>query len=96
MQCSVCGKAFKPARVMVLSEERDRTTLHLQCEECGAASFVLVSTGQLGVASVGMLTDLNSQDARNLFGKEPISTDQVIEMHQLLKKWRGDMKTLEA
>lgn len=91
MQCSVCGKAFKPARVTVLSEDRERTTLHLECDECGVASFVLVSSGQLGVASVGMLTDLSTRDARELFGKEPISTDQVIEVHRLLKKWKGNM-----
>lgn len=94
MQCSVCGKAFRPARVLVLSEERDRTTLHLQCEECGVASFVLVSTGQWGVASVGMLTDLGAEDARKLFGKEPISTDQVIEVHSLIKRSRGDVRRL--
>jgi hypothetical protein len=94
MQCSVCNKPFQPAKVLVLSEENDRSMLHLHCEECGVASLVSVSAGMTGVASVGMLTDLTADDAREMFGKAPISVDQVIEMHNLLKRTHGGIQKL--
>jgi DNA-directed RNA polymerase subunit RPC12/RpoP len=91
MRCSVCDKPFQSARVLVLGEEDERTTLHVQCEACGMASIVFVSNGRFGVMSVGMLTDLVSEDAQELFGREPVSADQVIEVHTLLKASQADI-----
>ena len=97
MRCSVCNKPFQSARVLMLAEDSERTTLHVQCEDCGVASLVFVSHGQFGVMSVGMLTDLVAEDARELYGKEPVSTDQVIEVHNFLKSSQEkDIRTFVA
>jgi hypothetical protein len=85
MQCPVCGKSFQSARVLVVAEDAERTTLHIGCDDCQATSLVFVSNGQWGVMSVGMLTDLVAEDAKTFFGKEPISSDQVLEVYQDLK-----------
>lgn len=85
MQCPVCGKSFQSARVFVVAEEMDRTTLHIACDDCQSTSLVFVSNGQWGVMSVGMLTDLVAEDAKAFFGKDPISSDQVLEVYQGFK-----------
>ncbi|MCI0558206.1 MAG: hypothetical protein MN733_06900 [Nitrososphaera sp.] len=94
MRCSVCDKKYEPAKVLVLSSEEERTTLHLTCEHCQVSSLIFVSSNQWGVASVGVLTDLGPQDARALFGQEAISADQVIEMHAFFKHCKGDVTEL--
>ncbi len=90
MRCSVCNQAYQPARVLVLETEEDgRTALHLHCEDCGASSIVFINSSQWGVASVGLLTDLEADEARQFFGKDPVSADHVIEMHSFLKDFKG-------
>lgn len=94
ISCAVCNKKYQPAKMLVLDEDEKRTTLHLSCGACNASSIVFVSTGQFGVVSLGMLTDLEQGEAKRVFRGEPISTDQVLEVHQFLKRYRGGVDEL--
>lgn len=78
----------------VLDEDEKRTTLHLTCDDCGASTLVFVSIGQLGVVSLGMLTDLEQSEAKKVFQGEAISADNVIEVHQFLKRYNGGVEAL--
>ena len=80
--------------MLVLDEDEKRTTLHLSCSACNASSIVFVSTGQFGVVSLGMLTDLEQGEAKRVFRGEAISTDQVLEVHQFLKHYQGGIDEL--
>jgi hypothetical protein len=90
--CPVCNKKYKPAKMLVLDEDDKRTTLHMTCDGCGATSLVFVSMGQFGVVSFGVLTDLEQEEARRVFQREAISSDQVIEVHQFLKQYTGGVE----
>lgn len=78
--------------MLVLDEDEKRTTLHLACESCGAASMVFVSMGQFGVVSLGFLTDLKQSEARAVFLSDVVSVDHVIEAHQFLKHHTGGVE----
>ena len=80
--------------MLVLDEDDKRTTLHMTCDGCSASSMVFVSMGQLGVVSLGMLTDLEQGEAQKVFQREAISSDQVIEVHQFLKQYHGGIEAL--
>ncbi|MDD2766744.1 MAG: hypothetical protein PHH40_03205 [Candidatus Moranbacteria bacterium] len=92
IRCPVCNKKYKPAKMLVLDEDEKRTTLHLSCTDCGASSMVFVSMGQMGVVSLGILTDLEQSEARTVFLSETVSSDQVIEAHQFLKQYTGGVE----
>lgn len=94
IRCPVCNKKYEPAKMIVLDEDAKRTTLHLTCDDCGASTLVFVSMGQFGVVSLGMLTDLEQNEARKVFQGEAISSDQVIEVHQFLKNYHGGVEAL--
>jgi transcription elongation factor Elf1 len=89
VKCPICNKKYGQAKVLVLEEESNKTTLHVTCENCKISSLVFVSSGKLGIVSLGMLTDINREEARNLFKGEAISTDQVIEVHEYFKNGKG-------
>jgi hypothetical protein len=89
VKCPICNKKYGQTKVLVLEEEQNRTTLHVTCDHCKISSLVFVSSGKLGVVSLGILTDLNREEARNLFRGEEISADQVIEVHKYLKDFKG-------
>jgi len=94
IRCPVCNKKYRPAKMLVLDEDEKRTTLHLSCTDCGAASMVFVSMGQFGIVSLGILTDLEQSEAQKVFFGGAVSSDQVIEMHQFLKQCNSGVEAL--
>ena len=80
--------------MLLLAQEEKRSTLHLTCEACGASTLVYVSLSPMGVVSLGVLTDLEQTEARNLFQKAPISSDEVLQVHQFLKEYSGGVEAL--
>lgn len=77
-----------------MDEEEDRTVFHLTCDSCQTAILVSVSIGQFGIISLGMVTDLDRNEAGRLFKNEVISTDQVLEVHEFLKNFEGSPRDL--
>jgi hypothetical protein len=84
--CPVCGSRYGQNSVLVLEESDKQSTFHLSCRECGSSIVVFLSAGQFGIVSVGMATDLKSEEARLFYKQDPISADQVLEIHEILKK----------
>lgn len=81
-------------KMLVIEEDDKRTTLHMTCESCSAATIVYVSLGQFGVVTLGTLTDLEQGEARKVFGREAVSVNTVIEAHQFLKNYTGGVEAL--
>lgn len=75
--------------MLLLDQEEKRSTLHLTCEACGASTLVYVSLSQMGAVSMGVLTDLDQSEAKILFKEEPVSSDEVLEVHEFLKQHEG-------
>lgn len=89
VRCPICNKKYGQTKILVLEEEGNRTTLHLTCENCKNSSLVFISLGKMGIVSLGMLTDINREEARSLFKSEAVSSDQVIEVHEYFKDFKG-------
>jgi len=92
IRCPVCNKKYKPTKMSVIDEDEKRTTLHLSCTDCGASSMVFVSMGQMGIVSLGVLTDLEQSEAQTMFLSDAVSSDQVIEAHQFLSQYKGGIE----
>jgi hypothetical protein len=78
--------------MLVLKKEGARTTLHLTCGQCKTSTLVFISARKFGIVSFKILTDLDSREAKRLFQSKTVSTDQVIEVHQFLKNFKGEAK----
>lgn len=94
IHCPLCDRTYEPKEMLLLEEGRDRTVFHLTCVSCGASTFVFVSAGPMGVASFGVLTDVDRTEANRIFGSDPVSSDDAIEVHQLLKEHGGTASLL--
>ena len=103
-RCSVCHRGFEPDDVHVLSRKSDMWMLMVSCGECQARNFVAAVIGdgdaeeaqlalrRLGEEHVRTRTDIEPE-AEGMSG-EPVSVDNVIEVHQFLQGFDGDFKTL--
>jgi hypothetical protein len=103
-RCSICHRGFEPDDVHVLSRKSDMWMLMVSCGECQARNFVAAVIGdgdaeeaqlalrRLGEEHVRTRTEIEPED-EGLSG-EPVSVDDVIEVHQFLEGFDGDFKAL--
>ena len=103
-RCSVCHRGFEPDDVHVLSRKSDMWMLMVSCGECQARNFVAAVIGdgdaeeaqlalrRLGEEHVRSRTGIEPED-EGVPG-EPVSVDDVIEIHQFLQGFDGDFKAL--
>jgi len=82
-RCTVCGERVPGARVKLLAWRDDLAFLQLECTACLSTTLGFVLGGQ---------TDEPTQPSP----ADPISSDDVLDMHQLLATWRGDLAGLLA
>ncbi|HET7182568.1 MAG TPA: hypothetical protein VFI15_10085 [Candidatus Limnocylindrales bacterium] len=80
-RCSVCDAAVPVDRIKLLAWREDLAFLQIDCGDC------LSST--LGFAMSSQADD----EGRPAPGA-PISSDDVLDMHQLLATWHGDLTGL--
>jgi hypothetical protein len=103
-RCSVCHRGFEPDDVHVLSRKSDMWMLMVSCGECQARNFVAAVIGdgdaeeaqlalrRLGEEHVRSRTGIEPED-EGVPG-EPVSVDDVIEIHQFLQGFDGDFQAL--
>jgi hypothetical protein len=92
LHCAACNQRHDPVKAVLLEEASDRSMFHVTCASCGASTVVMVSANQLGVVSMGVLTDLASEEAKSFFGLEAFSGDQVLDARVALTTFRGGVK----
>ena len=92
IKCPICGVKYRFSEALVLAEEEMKSVLHLTCGRCGTSTLIFISAGKFGIASLRVITDLSAPEAEKLFQSEIVSTDQVIEVHQFLKNFKGEVK----
>lgn len=90
-KCPVCNKKYAPAVVTPLIEDDIHSTMHVSCPSCGVSSILFVSTNQWGIASIGVLTDLEGDESKKLLGKgkDIVSTDEVLDAYMFFKEEVG-------
>ena len=102
-RCSVCHRGFETEDVHVLSRKSDMWMLMVSCSECHARNFVAAVIGdgdaeeaqlalrRLGEEQIGAQVELDDAD---LADGDPISVDDVLEMHSFLDEFDGDFQGL--
>jgi hypothetical protein len=80
-RCSVCEERVPAARVKLLAWRDDLAFLEIDCGSCFSTT--------LGFMLAGVVDEASAQPAA-----APISADDVLDMHQLLASWRGDLTGL--
>ena len=101
-RCSVCHRGFEPDDVHVLSRKSDMWMLMVSCGECQARNFVAAVIGdgdaeeaqlalrRLGEEHVRARVDIEAEAEAG----EPVSVDDVLEIHEFLQSFDGDFQAL--
>lgn len=82
--CPVCHRTYTPLEARVLDENDGAHLLYIKCRYCHSALLALVLANNLGISSIGMLTDLESQEVNKFRAQASLTADDVIAIHHEL------------
>jgi hypothetical protein len=90
--CPVCGRSLKGCDVQVLSHEDERFHLQVTCAQC-QVTFIVV----LAIAG-GAMEEIEAASAEPVaepvVAAEPISVDEILDLHLYLKGFQGTLREL--
>lgn len=90
-KCSFCGNGFEQDELVILEDRDHGSTFYVTCEECHTSSIIFLSHHQSGIISAGIATDLDDTEIKNKYMSRAITADEVIDMHQFISRYKGNL-----
>jgi hypothetical protein len=89
--CSACGRPDRPSQIRVLAQREELFFVRLSCRGCGSHSVAIVTVqvdeDDSSTVEVGELEEVEQ-------GGQPVTSDDVLEMHEFLRGFDGDFRSL--
>lgn len=82
--CPLCETSCDSKGAKLLGAKHDARLMHVQCDSCLNAILTLMLVSDVGVSSVGLVTDLDFAEVDRFKEAEPVTVDDVIDTHYLL------------
>jgi hydrogenase maturation factor HypF (carbamoyltransferase family) len=89
--CPVCGRSLKGCDVQVLSHEDERFHLQVTCAQCQVTFIVVLA---IAGGAVDEIESPIAEPVEELPAAEPISIDEILDLHLFLKGFQGTLKEL--
>jgi hypothetical protein len=90
--CPVCGRSLKGCDVQVLSHEEERFHLQVTCAQCQVTFIVVLAIAGGAVEEIENAKP--APDAAPVTALEPISVDEILDLHLFLKGFQGTLREL--
>ena len=93
--CPVCGRSLKGCDVQVLSHEDERFHLQVTCAQCQVTFIVVLAIAGGAVEEIESATSQAIEPVEEpAAAAEPISVDEILDLHLYLKNFQGTLKEL--
>ena len=94
--CPVCGRSLKGCDIQVLSHEEERFHLQVTCAQCQVTFIVVLAIAGGGVEEVESVETPTALAAAASRGHdaEPITVDEILDVHLYLKGFQGTLTDL--
>ncbi|MBU1032681.1 MAG: hypothetical protein ABII13_00415 [Patescibacteria group bacterium] len=83
--CPMCQSTYEDKEVRLVGERGATRLFHCTCRSCGNAMLAIILETRGSISSVGLVTDLEPQDAIRFKDLVAISSNDCIQTHRLLK-----------
>lgn len=84
--CPLCEAHYNLMDARVLEEQEGASLVYIRCRNCQSSILAVVMTNQMGVSSVGLLTDLSPEEVLKYRQGTDVTEDDTLAMYQLLQK----------
>lgn len=87
-KCEVCGRNYEVKNIDILGHEQEIWFLKIRCSACNHQSLVAAVVRENKIPPDSELT----RSEQDKFRDSPaITSDDVLDMHNFLKKFKGDI-----
>lgn len=95
-QCPVCSSQYDHLEeAETIFENRGESVIHLSCQSCKSFLLVSLRMNPMGLVGIGMLTDLNREEAIFFLNKKMLITnEEILSVYVGLKDERVGVKNL--
>jgi len=103
--CPACGRRYRGSRIQLLAERDGLFFVDLDCSRCGShtVAIVTVETDEseisiIDASDIELAVDLEPEHLGEALpiNTELVTADDVLDMHELLTTFEGDMRALLA
>ncbi|MFA5129696.1 MAG: hypothetical protein WC477_02105 [Patescibacteria group bacterium] len=84
--CPLCQAQYEDQSIRLIAENGATRMFHLTCASCAHSVIAMITEYSHGTSSLGMVTDLEAQDALRFQDAEPISADDCLQFHDMIGK----------
>lgn len=92
-KCIVCGHRYGSEDIEIVGHHDECWFLSMVCEHCQTQGLVAAMVGDSGPAEI--VTDFVEEE-EGLIGEEPVTVEDVLDMHEFLDTFDGDFRHLFA
>lgn len=90
--CAVCSHHFGAKDIELVGKRENVWAMRVNCRECRTKALLLAVVNQGTVRSID--TDLVPEDWERFKASPPISTDDVIAVHEFIQSYDGDFSDI--
>ena len=90
--CPVCGRSLKGCDVQVLGHEDESFRLQVTCAQCQVTFIVVLAIAGGALSEIEAETQSTPEPAGQV--AEPISIDEILDLHLYLKSFQGTLTEL--
>jgi transcription elongation factor Elf1 len=106
--CPACGRRYRGSKIRLLAERDGLFFVDLDCARCGSHTVAIVTVemddtqgsiteiSDLSLSTEGLLADYMPEHLGEELppGAAPVTADDVLEMHEFLSAFKGDISHL--
>lgn len=85
-RCPICEAMYDFQSLQILAEKDHSLLVYMECSVCQASIVSILSLDPRGMSAQGLVTDLTPEEITKAGFAEPVSADDVLEMHEALKE----------
>lgn len=96
LRCPICGHRYSLEQTKIIDSKENKPSfganllVHTDCDRCKSSVVFSIAVDGPEVFSVGMVTDLTSQDTLRFKNTKALSANDVLSLHQFLAFFDGD------
>jgi len=83
--CPFCNTKFSIKQAKIVAETKDSFLVHSYCKKCSCSVLASLTSSQMGISSIGLVTDLTYRDVMKFRNADAISVDNILETYSYLK-----------
>ena len=98
LRCPVCGDRYNLDQTKIIESKDGKLAIsnllvHTDCSHCKSSVVFSIAIDGPEIFSVGMVTDLTSFDTNKFKNYQPITSNDVLAIHQFLTGFNGDFQS---